>query len=442
MTAPARGRAALAGDRRARAGAHRPGPPVLRALRGAGDGARRGQPDLRRGRQRVHRLHRRHRGRQRRPLSPALREGAEGQAARLTFGSFTTEIRAKFLELLARVTPAGLTRIQLFSGGAEAVEAALRLAKSATGKHEFVGFWGGFHGKTGGVLGLLGRDFKHGLGPFVPGMYLSPVRGLLPLSAEADVSRVRHRVRRVHARRDPAPDAGEIAAIIVEPMQGTAGNIDSAARVPARGPGDRQGARRALHRRRDDHGLRPHRQDVGRRPRRRRARHHDVGKGIGGGFPLSGVVSTDALTARHSPGRIPRQLVELRRQSAGRRGRARRPRDHRGREPGRERRAGRRGDAGAPRDAAGEAPIVGDVRGKGLLLGIELVTDRAHQGAARQGCHQSPLPGVPPPGTRRHDLRAGHPHEPAADHRRGPALDGLDILDEALDAVVRAHGLE
>ena len=53
---------------------------------------------------------------------------------RLTFGSFTTETRANFLELLARVTPEGLTRIQMFSGGAEAVEAALRLAKAATGR--------------------------------------------------------------------------------------------------------------------------------------------------------------------------------------------------------------------------------------------------------------------------------------------------------------------
>src|SRR4029453_12627881 len=54
----------------------------------------------------------------------------------LTFGSFTTETRARFLELVASVTPEGLSRIQLFSGGAEAVEAALRLAKAATGKQE------------------------------------------------------------------------------------------------------------------------------------------------------------------------------------------------------------------------------------------------------------------------------------------------------------------
>ena len=96
------------------------------------------------------------------------------QLERLTFGSFTTEVRARFLELLASVAPPGLTRIQLFSGGAEAVEAAFRLAKSATKKHEFVGYTGAFHGKTGGVLPLLWGDFKTGLGPFAPGYYSAP----------------------------------------------------------------------------------------------------------------------------------------------------------------------------------------------------------------------------------------------------------------------------
>jgi 4-aminobutyrate aminotransferase/(S)-3-amino-2-methylpropionate transaminase len=96
------------------------------------------------------------------------------QASKLTFGSFTTEVRAQFLALLAGVTPKGLSRIQLFSGGAEAVEAAFRLAKSATKKFEFIGYSGAFHGKTGGVLPLLWGDFKEGLGPFTPGCYSAP----------------------------------------------------------------------------------------------------------------------------------------------------------------------------------------------------------------------------------------------------------------------------
>src|SRR5258708_3522120 len=75
------------------------------------------------------------------------------QLSRMTFGSFATETRARFLNLVRELLPEGITHIQLFSGGAEAVEAAFRLAKSVTKKFEFVGFWGGYHGKTAGTIG-------------------------------------------------------------------------------------------------------------------------------------------------------------------------------------------------------------------------------------------------------------------------------------------------
>jgi 4-aminobutyrate aminotransferase/(S)-3-amino-2-methylpropionate transaminase len=105
---------------------------------------------------------------------PHYVETLKKQVETLTLGSFTTETRTRFLELLGSLTPPGLTKITLFSGGAEAVEAAFRLAKSATKKWEFLGYTGAFHGKTGGVLPLLSGSFKHGLGPFVPGMHVAP----------------------------------------------------------------------------------------------------------------------------------------------------------------------------------------------------------------------------------------------------------------------------
>src|SRR3984957_4511987 len=92
------------------------------------------------------------------------------QIERSTFGSFTTETRAHFLNLIASLLPEGLTHLQLFSGGAEAVEAAFRLAKSVTKKFEFIGFWGGFHGKSQGVIGMLGGGYRNHQGPFPPGM--------------------------------------------------------------------------------------------------------------------------------------------------------------------------------------------------------------------------------------------------------------------------------
>ena len=101
------------------------------------------------------------------------------------------------------------------------------------------------------------------------------------------------------------------------------------------------------------------------------------GKGIGGGFPLAAVVSTDALTARPSLRESVRQLLLLRRQSAGVGRGPGGPRDHRQRESRRE-----RASASARRCSRGSRRmqekhrIIGDVRGKGLLLGLELVTDR------------------------------------------------------------------
>src|SRR5215470_18949097 len=113
----------------------------------------------------------------------------------------------------------------MFSGGAEAVEAAFRLAKSATRRFEFIGFWGGFHGKTGGVLGLLGDDFKKELGPFMPGLYSSPYgqcyrcpwKLTFPSCGLACAEHLRQVIKN--------DTQDEVAAIILEPVQGTAGNV-------------------------------------------------------------------------------------------------------------------------------------------------------------------------------------------------------------------------
>jgi 4-aminobutyrate aminotransferase / (S)-3-amino-2-methylpropionate transaminase / 5-aminovalerate transaminase len=148
------------------------------------------------------------------------------QAAGMAVGSYTSRARIELLERLSRHAPAAdIRRTQLYSSGAEAVESALRLAKSHTGKQEFVSFEGGFHGKTMGVLSLMGSHFKDGFGPFVPGShtvpyancYRCPLTLSYPSCGLACVE---------EARRQLKTDAvGAVAAFIVEPMQGTAGNI-------------------------------------------------------------------------------------------------------------------------------------------------------------------------------------------------------------------------
>src|SRR5438093_13354455 len=89
---------------------------------------------------------------------PHYVEALKRQVERLTFGSFTTETRAKFLELLASVTPDGLTRIRTFAGGAEAVEAALRVGRAATGTAEVGWMWVCVLGHRPVVAHLLGID--------------------------------------------------------------------------------------------------------------------------------------------------------------------------------------------------------------------------------------------------------------------------------------------
>src|SRR2546421_9706967 len=76
------------------------------------------------------------------------------QVERLTFGSFTTQTRAKFLELLASVTPGGLTRIQMFSGGAGGVEGGPGRSPAAAAQAGGGGVWGGVPGPTAGAVRL------------------------------------------------------------------------------------------------------------------------------------------------------------------------------------------------------------------------------------------------------------------------------------------------
>src|SRR2546423_9950282 len=67
---------------------------------------------------------------------PAYKEALHAQIEKATVGSFTSAPRAQLVNEVARLTPPGVDRVQLYSSGAEAVERAFRLAKNATGKHE------------------------------------------------------------------------------------------------------------------------------------------------------------------------------------------------------------------------------------------------------------------------------------------------------------------
>jgi 4-aminobutyrate aminotransferase-like enzyme len=215
------------------------------------------------------------------------------QVARIHVGSFTTEHRAALVKLLAEVAPGDLNRSQFYSSGSEAVEAAVRLAKSRTRRQELIGFWGGFHGKTAGVLPLLGSGFKHQLGPLMPGAYLSPYAACARCAFDKTFPSCEWHCVEFLRKKIELETANNVAAILVEPIQGTAGNI-----VPP--PGYLGMLRRLA----DELGALLICDEMltgfGRTGKMFAIEHEGVlpdiltvGKGFGGGFPMSGIIARE-----------------------------------------------------------------------------------------------------------------------------------------------------
>jgi len=89
--------------------------------------------------------------------NPVWSEAIARQAERLAACVLHTREHAVYLERLAAVLPPGVDRVALYSGGAEAVEVAVRLAQSVSGRRDLLSFSSGFHGKTTGVRFSGGR---------------------------------------------------------------------------------------------------------------------------------------------------------------------------------------------------------------------------------------------------------------------------------------------
>ena len=155
---------------------------------------------------------------------PVWVSAVQRQAERLAACVLHTREHADYLERLATVLPAGVDRVALYSGGSEAVEVAVRLAQSITGHRNVISFTTGFHGKTTAVR-------------FTGGRYEDERRRL-------DLDWVHH-VKYSHCIEhdavtyDECEDEGAlnileldaragkingVAAVIVEPVLGTAGN--------------------------------------------------------------------------------------------------------------------------------------------------------------------------------------------------------------------------
>jgi 4-aminobutyrate aminotransferase len=164
---------------------------------------------------------------------PEIVAAIEAQSARLIHMSgtdFYYENMVELAEKLAATSPGGGPRRVYFgNSGAEAIEAAMKLARYHTGRDKFIAFSGGFHGRTLGSLSLTGSKVvqRKGFGPLIPGVYHAqypdPYRRPEGLTAEDyAVSCVRWIENELFRTLLPAE---EVAGIVVEPIQGEGGYI-------------------------------------------------------------------------------------------------------------------------------------------------------------------------------------------------------------------------
>ena len=114
----------------------------------------------------------------------------------------------------------------LLTTGSEATEAAMRVAKHFTGRHEMLSFWGGFHGRTWGAMSMAGKmGTKKQWGPLMPGCLYSPYPycyrcpfDLRPESCDLHCATWMDRIV-------DTSSTGDLAAVILEPYQGGSGFI-------------------------------------------------------------------------------------------------------------------------------------------------------------------------------------------------------------------------
>lgn len=132
---------------------------------------------------------------------PAVVEAVVAQARRHPMATrlLLEPTAAAAAEALAGVTPEGLDRVHFVNSGAEATEAAIKLAR-AHGKHRLISATGGYHGKTMGALSLTAKE-----------LYQAPFRPLLP-----DVT---------HIPYGEAPELGPDCCVVLEPVQGEGGVV-------------------------------------------------------------------------------------------------------------------------------------------------------------------------------------------------------------------------
>jgi len=293
---------------------------------------------------------------------------------------FYYEPQVQLAEELAKIVPVagagGEVRSFFGNSGTEAVEAAIKLARYASKRFNVIAFLGSFHGRTLGALAATSSKAiqRRGFGPMMPGMYHAPFAtcyrcpvGLKPESCQAECLDFVEEQIMVHL---VSPD--EVAAVIVEPIQGEGGYL-----VPAPQFHERL---RALTRK---HGILLIVDEVqtgmGRTGRMFACEHFGLepdimalAKGIASGMPLGVCVApadlmtwppgAHASTFGGNPVSTAAALATLKLLTGGLIANAAAVGEHM---------------LGRLRALMDKHAIIGDVRGKGLMIGVELVRDRS-----------------------------------------------------------------
>ena len=227
---------------------------------------------------------------------PAVIGAIKDQADELVHYSasdFYPPIYAQMCEAIAKTAPiGGAVRVYLGNSGAEVVEASLKLARVHTGRHAVVSFLGGFHGRTMGAVTLTASKAQYhaGLAPLVNGIHHAPYGHKADLAWFDEVLF------------DKIVPAEEVAAVIVEPVQGEGGYI-----VPE--PGFITGLRELC----DRHGILLIADEIqsgaGRTGRMWAIEHFGVepdillsAKGIASGMPLAAMVARADILESWSKG--------------------------------------------------------------------------------------------------------------------------------------------
>ena len=309
---------------------------------------------------------------------PQVVEAIQQQAERffhICGTDFFYEVFARLAERLARLAPgASRKRVLLTNSGTEAIEGAIKLARYHTRRPALIAFHGAFHGRSYGAMSLTSSKVKQHqhFGPFLPEVHHVPFCNPYRSPTGWDGPRcVRETIRAIEDdlfTRHVAPE--DVAAIFVEPIQGEGGYV-----IPP------DGFLRALRKLCDEHGILLVADEVqtgaGRTGKMWACEWEGVepdilvtAKGLGSGMPIGALVAKDSVmdwkagshgsTFGGNPVACAAALatldvVELALPHVRAMGdrliaRARRLMDR--------------------------YPIIGDVRGRGLMIGVELVKDR------------------------------------------------------------------